>query len=748
MKKKNTITIILVLAVTVMTLTFGSQSPLTKELFDFEANAESVSQIPNHILYDQVFRLVISFKRKAEIQQLQSERVTTFPGYFKEEARLTEQENKILQQVALEFLQEAQPVDDQAAVSIEQLRQTSPDEQQISPPLQLTDLQQQRNALVLHYRDRLNQLLGSGRFGEFDNFVRGSFASGFQAIQDSSAPQMNPATEAAIPIIYGGSITGYSSAGRYVEGYAFSYMNYEAGLNFHPAIQGDLYRTDMPEPGLDSRYSTGYGSITAAEVFLFSANYVEGKTYCTYSTHFSIRRATGVRIVSGNSQDCKTIPFVTTPTPTPTTPTPTPAPTPCSSSLSESCEVTIISVDITPQALKPLGVSGGNNTATVSACLRSGITPLPNRQINLKVYRHLIHQNSGGHFEAFHRGNRPVGKLDKVAGVTGANGCFVTKYRPSFISGIVTIEAFVSSTFFEFKHVFVGVPNLVELQEGQNYKLIGNERTPEHPSNHWGTPAAVNGHAQIANDYKAMFYGNNPIPENDKIAYNDMSLELGGKFDLRKDWLNSSDQHGEHRVGINTDTRSSNIPTSRWVALKQIFIDRGSTGTYDETGSTSPHWHLAFLFNATLIKAERTPNSFVEDVWGAILDRGSNQAEWENWHTQLVNAKAQGQSQLLAAAKTFEGQLFGSAEYIARQRTRKEFINDVFWSHLFREPAGAETTYWVTYLANIGSFAPITEEERRQWFLGDFQSSQEFETVIFEIVDEITPPTAKPARLN
>lgn len=128
--------------------------------------------------------------------------------------------------------------------------------------------------------------------------------------------------------IYGGSLTTLNSSQRAVEGYSLSYMDYQAGLNWHLAVLGNLYRTDNPETSLAAGYRTGYGSTVAAEAFFTTGNYVGGKTYCTYSTHFSIRRTTGVRIVSGNSQDCKTIPSIPElPTPSPQ-PTPTPSPTP------------------------------------------------------------------------------------------------------------------------------------------------------------------------------------------------------------------------------------------------------------------------------------------------------------------------------------------------------------------------------------------------------------------------------------
>jgi hypothetical protein len=191
MKKKNTITIVLVLAVVVLTLAFGSQSPSVRKWLSFapQARAQSASQIPSNALYDMMFRTIISFRRKAEIQILKGESAPSLHNYFKAEAGLTDRENEVLQQVAIEFLQEVQPLDDQAIRLIAQYKRAFsegeiPAGQEVpKPPQELAPLQEQREALVWRYRDRLREMLGEDRFGEFDNFVQGTFAVNFRSIE-------------------------------------------------------------------------------------------------------------------------------------------------------------------------------------------------------------------------------------------------------------------------------------------------------------------------------------------------------------------------------------------------------------------------------------------------------------------------------------------------------------------------------------------------------------------------------------
>lgn len=556
----------------------------------------------------------------------------------------------------------------------------------------------------------------------------------------------------AEPIIYGYVLTKLNPTTRTVEGFGRSTMNYEAGLNWHPAVQGDLYRTDMPEPGFDSRYATGYSSNVPAQVFLFTSNYVEGKTYCTYTTHFSINRSTGIRYRNGSFYDCKTISSiqVSTPTPTPAvtptpiiTPTPVVTPTPCPPGLNGECEEINLVIYASQYTVMPDSVQGeimGQSRVTACVNYANNGMPVPNINVDFKTSIRSNQPNSGGHVDSLHSGSRPLGKLDKIRGMTNSNGCVATNFKPSHIAGIVGIDASIPNVAVGMD-ILVGVPNLVYLYDGTNYRKIGVLN--EHPSSHWGTQSAVNGLVQIADDYKFRYYGDDLIPELEKVSYNDMSLPYGGKFDLKlklqpkPNWNNNNSSHGEHRKGTNCDTRSNNIPRSRWEELNVIFRLRGSTDTLDETRRSDPHWHLRFLFGASQSSATRTPHSFVESAWWGALERESTQIEWENWHAQIVEAKAQGPAQLLEKVKLLQRNVFSSSESFAVERTHEEFVEAVFWTHLFREPTETERLYWQSSLENTGW---SLMRRRKMEFIYEIQASAEFEEVVLGMVDETLPP--------
>lgn len=560
---------------------------------------------------------------------------------------------------------------------------------------------------------------------------------------------------------------------RIVEGYSATWLDYYAGYYYDPAVDGELFGADNEVP-LDEGYSIGYSSTIPAEVLLFSNAYTGGQRYCTYSSHFVYAYFYYVqynqwldpyrynfgnpnyppwggspfgyyymvprRYYLGSTGFCEIATSLPTPTPTVTpTITPTPSPTPCDINSDGTCQGENMTVQVTPNVLIPVGVPGSSRADVTIRVTDYNGNPVANRNLNLELESGAKGIYGDGHIDSEHSGSRPLGKLEKTSGATNSNGEFKTFYNPPHISGLIDINV-NSLRALGVAPVGVGIGGLVELTAGENYVLIGWD--DPHPSNHWGTSAAVAGLVNIANDYKTRFYGSNPIPEQNKLHYNDMSLRLGGKFDLKKkgmlkpNWNNENRKHDEHRTGINTDVRCcsdpGNVPRERWVALNEMFRLRGSTQVVDETTTSAPHWHLKFLFNASQGVIERTSHIFVEDVFGAALERESTQTEYETWLVRLRNAKAQGQSQLLLEAIALERELFESVEYVTRFRTDEEFIEDVFLSHLFREPTETEAKDWLTHLQSITA---ITQQAQRSTFLYDFENEPEFQSVVFGIVE-------------
>jgi hypothetical protein len=119
--------------------------------------------------------------------------------------------------------------------------------------------------------------------------------------------------------------------------------------------------------------------------------------------------------------------------------------------------------------------------------------------------------------------------------------CSVT-YHPSEVSGIETIQATGDGFGSAQAMVTVQVPELINLADIQTnfFRLTG--QTGTHPDNHWGTPNTVANIQLVALDLFDVFEAT--------LGINDMSLPLGGLFDINGTW---KPPHSSHRKGTSVD---------------------------------------------------------------------------------------------------------------------------------------------------------------------------------------------------
>ena len=138
---------------------------------------EEKSEIPEYVLYEQTFRLVVKFKKKAEEREATGEVAGGLQDYFQKEAKLNDEQTELLQETAARFVEEVSVIDAQARVVIENIRanfsqtQQLNDKKNIEPPAELKELQKKREELALRYRDNLRDSFGADQFQNFQNFV-------------------------------------------------------------------------------------------------------------------------------------------------------------------------------------------------------------------------------------------------------------------------------------------------------------------------------------------------------------------------------------------------------------------------------------------------------------------------------------------------------------------------------------------------------------------------------------------------
>ncbi len=187
--------------------------------------------------------------------------------------------------------------------------------------------------------------------------------------------------------------------------------------------------------------------------------------------------------------------------------------------------------------------------------------------------------DDGGHVHVDPAAPRPLGQFDPAFGNSGSNGFLGTIYTSPEASGIwemrVTGVGPAGEVVAPFEStIFVRVPGLPELLPGANYDLVG--QTAIHPNNHFGTPQFNGKLVKVANLYVAAFPGN-------KLRYNDISLPLGGVFDISATWL---PLHASHRFGEDIDIGL--VPASQTRSLTR-FIKAAGIRTRKVEGN---HWHL------------------------------------------------------------------------------------------------------------------------------------------------------------
>jgi hypothetical protein len=572
---------------------------------------------------------------------------------------------------------------------------------------------------------------------------------------------------------YGISDIASSQQSREVYGYSGTWLDYYAGYYYDPAVQGELYWQFNNELPLSKGYTEGYADWIPAEVWTLTAQYRPVTRYTVYSNHF-VRAYYYYSACYGFAAGCYSDPYgfsffsdggyggypgsyynpyyyvgsrryylgttsisLTTPSdqcstgmqfdevgnPCPNyVPPPVPPPPPTES----------LSIDLSTNNLRPDGTGG-----TTSASVEVRTVPA-NMPVTLRVLPASDPAQSpdwGGHVAAAHTGQRPRGHLDKSRGQTDGNGVFRTTFRAPIFNSPSRIEV-TSGNLRTGVNVFIKVDGLVELGPGENYVLIGCDNTPAHPcgTNHWGTPAANQGLVAIADDYKNVYYPQG-IPHESKINYNDQSLPYGGKFDLNHNWSAANIDHAEHRVGINCDTRSNNIPRERWARLKEIFINHGSTRTNDETDSKKPHWHLRFEFGTPPPRARRAAATAIPEVWWGALNQDPSEDEFAYWAGRISDAQFVGHPQTLAEMKALNRSLFFSDAYVARNRSDEDFVTDLYVTYLLREPDADGYNDWLTVLRDYNA----NGINGREHLVRGFEDSVEFSDVVASL-DAITPP--------
>lgn len=224
---------------------------------------------------------------------------------------------------------------------------------------------------------------------------------------------------------------------------------------------------------------------------------------------------------------------------------------PTSVTFTATAVLTVTIATIAPPAIQPIGVlpiPGEQAVATVTAL----VTGAQGRPVAGHPVRWTVEPvaQSGGH--AHVDLPRPTGTLEPGC-TTGPDGSCTVLYFAGEVGGeeLLMANSTLDPMVTDAKVILVRVPRLGPLGVSSAYRLTG--QTPEHPDNHNGTAFTVVRTILIALDYLEA--------TTTTLGINDMSLPLGGLFDVSGRWQEDTNfpgcrvtrGHCGHREGKSVD---------------------------------------------------------------------------------------------------------------------------------------------------------------------------------------------------
>lgn len=141
--------------------------------------------VPDHIVYRMFLRDLYTFKLKAEESERQGNHKSSeaYRNIYKVPAGWTDEQARILEEIATECERQIKEVDAKAKKIIDERRalyypngKVQPGGQLAPPSPELKLLQEERNATILKFRDRIREALGEQEFHRLEQFLKSTVA--------------------------------------------------------------------------------------------------------------------------------------------------------------------------------------------------------------------------------------------------------------------------------------------------------------------------------------------------------------------------------------------------------------------------------------------------------------------------------------------------------------------------------------------------------------------------------------------
>lgn len=156
--------------------------------FPVRSSAQNNSpEVPDTVVYRHLFRQAAFNARAGELER-QGKDAAHFHNFFKHKADLSDEQARMLDEIALRCALEIKAIDERAKPIIEAYKAQYPNgqvphgQQPLPPPAELGQMTKERNELVLRKRDELRAAFGEEAFGRFQGFVKNKIAPNVNSV--------------------------------------------------------------------------------------------------------------------------------------------------------------------------------------------------------------------------------------------------------------------------------------------------------------------------------------------------------------------------------------------------------------------------------------------------------------------------------------------------------------------------------------------------------------------------------------
>lgn len=190
-------TLSVLLGVLVLGIFAFSKAPEAKHA-NVPTSVQKDLEVPEHVIYRQLFHDIVVRNERANELERTGQNVPSLRNLYQRRAGLSEDQDRVLHEIALNCEQEVKQQDAKAKVIIDNFKKQYPEgrvppgETPAPPSPELVSMQAERNAIILRARDRLREAFGAEEFKRFETFVENHIAPNVKPLANDQLTRTTP----------------------------------------------------------------------------------------------------------------------------------------------------------------------------------------------------------------------------------------------------------------------------------------------------------------------------------------------------------------------------------------------------------------------------------------------------------------------------------------------------------------------------------------------------------------------------